>query len=278
MTTNSKKKDNKEEKINYPLIVLGLIGFGLILIVVVYTLTREAHSTTFDYTNTGQIGDTIGGITAPFIGLLGAGLVFISFLKQVEANKIQKRAIDEEIERSRNERNFNTYLGIVKDLKDDFENLNYSEYDGAIVQNGLDALLTFTSFIQMASNSQISEIQTKLDDPFCNNYQYVLHIFNNVFEKVRISNLDRTDKELIYEMLAYFYLNKLSKSNKIILAYENAVINYINRWIKPEHFERETLPKIILGKFKEFIRPINITELNIRYIRRYYHGIVSAEK
>lgn len=39
------------------------------------------------FSDTGQIGDTIGGITAPFVGLLGALLVYKSFKAQIEANK-----------------------------------------------------------------------------------------------------------------------------------------------------------------------------------------------
>jgi hypothetical protein len=42
----------------------------------------------FDFTTTGQIGDTIGGITAPVIGLVSAFLVYLSFSAQIEANKI----------------------------------------------------------------------------------------------------------------------------------------------------------------------------------------------
>lgn len=40
----------------------------------------------FDYTNTGPIGDTIGGITAPFINLFGAILVYVAFKEQRIAN------------------------------------------------------------------------------------------------------------------------------------------------------------------------------------------------
>ena len=42
----------------------------------------------FSFDKTGPIGDTIGGITAPFVGLLAAFLVYKSFMAQLEANKI----------------------------------------------------------------------------------------------------------------------------------------------------------------------------------------------
>ena len=43
-----------------------------------------------DFTSTGQIGDTIGGIMGPFIAIAAAGLTFIAFWVQYKAN-IQQR-------------------------------------------------------------------------------------------------------------------------------------------------------------------------------------------
>ena len=50
-------------------------------------LLSQESFTGISFSDTGQIGDTIGGITAPFVGLLGALLVYKSFKAQIEANK-----------------------------------------------------------------------------------------------------------------------------------------------------------------------------------------------
>jgi len=42
-----------------------------------------------DFTETGQIGDTIGGTMSPFVTIAGVLMTFIAFLMQVNANKIQ---------------------------------------------------------------------------------------------------------------------------------------------------------------------------------------------
>jgi len=47
-----------------------------------YIITRPAILNVFDFSNTGSIGDTIGGITAPIINLIGALLVYITFKEQ----------------------------------------------------------------------------------------------------------------------------------------------------------------------------------------------------
>ena len=47
-----------------------------------------------DFTNTGQIGDTIGGTMSPFVGIAGVIMTFVAFMMQVRANEIQKCAAD----------------------------------------------------------------------------------------------------------------------------------------------------------------------------------------
>ena len=43
-----------------------------------------------DFTNTGQIGDTIGGTMSPFVGIAGVLMTFVAFMMQVRANEIQR--------------------------------------------------------------------------------------------------------------------------------------------------------------------------------------------
>ena len=46
-----------------------------------------------DFTDTGQIGDTIGGVMGPFIAMAGVFLTFVAFLMQVRANEIQREQL-----------------------------------------------------------------------------------------------------------------------------------------------------------------------------------------
>jgi len=52
-----------------------------------YILTRDYIGIYFDEI-TGPIGDTIGGITAPIVGLIGAILVYYALKEQIKANEI----------------------------------------------------------------------------------------------------------------------------------------------------------------------------------------------
>lgn len=83
--------DNYLKRVNKNYIITPLIVISVILIVVsfltpyFYTDTDIGNSIEFD-AETGQTGDTIGGIMNPFIALAGAVLTFIAFYIQKIAN------------------------------------------------------------------------------------------------------------------------------------------------------------------------------------------------
>lgn len=70
------------------------IGFGLILFIIPYVFTRNWGILPID-----DVGGTIGGITAPFLGFFGSLLVYFALKAQVEANQqIQNQIRNQEIE------------------------------------------------------------------------------------------------------------------------------------------------------------------------------------
>ena len=53
--------------------------------------TSDAICDRLNFTETGNVGDTIGGITAPFIGMLNVFLLFITLRAQLDFNKRQAK-------------------------------------------------------------------------------------------------------------------------------------------------------------------------------------------
>ena len=86
-----------------------LVG-GLVILIMPFLLTGHFFHERFNFSETGQIGDTIGGITAPFLNLIGAFLVFYALQAQVKANKLIQDQIDKDNE--------------TKDLENEAQNLN----------------------------------------------------------------------------------------------------------------------------------------------------------
>lgn len=84
--------NNKPDGTVYPkpkVVILFAVGMVLLLFSVVFVFTRNSIVPGFAISESkGEIGDAINGITAPITSLIGAGLVFYSFLAQLEANKL----------------------------------------------------------------------------------------------------------------------------------------------------------------------------------------------
>jgi hypothetical protein len=104
--------------------VVGL----LILCLLPYLLTRKSLSF-IDYTYTGQIGDTIGGIAGPVIAIFAALLTFLAFWIQVQANKVQtaqfkKQDIDTKIDRFENK-----FYELLRLHKENVDEISINGYD-----------------------------------------------------------------------------------------------------------------------------------------------------
>lgn len=78
-----------QSKSSYLVIIFAL---ACIFFVVPYLVTRQSFCFSFD-SNTGVIGDTIGGIVGPIIGLIGILITFQAFYIQYVANNFQRKAI-----------------------------------------------------------------------------------------------------------------------------------------------------------------------------------------
>lgn len=78
----------KKIKTIYLIIILGLI-----ILLTPIILTSPSFNHFLDLSEKGQIGDTLGGTTAPFINAIAAILVFIAFKEQVKSNDLIKEQL-----------------------------------------------------------------------------------------------------------------------------------------------------------------------------------------
>jgi len=73
--------------------VILSITAGLYIVFILFSPILFTSNGIFDFTSTGQIGDTLSGTMSPFIALLTAILTFLAFYIQYQANEGQKNAI-----------------------------------------------------------------------------------------------------------------------------------------------------------------------------------------
>lgn len=115
---------------------LFLVAF-LATISAPYILTQFSLWPYLDFSETGSIGDTIGGITAPIINLFAAFLVYLAFREQVKANDIQVEALDEERKVRKIESSFNTTLTELNWCSVEYDQLEYGGVMGIKAINEL---------------------------------------------------------------------------------------------------------------------------------------------
>lgn len=82
-----KKEEQTYTRISHMLFIVSII---LILFSFSSPILFTSTFSNWDFTETGQIGDTIGGIMNPFIAIAGVISTFLAFFMQIEANKIQR--------------------------------------------------------------------------------------------------------------------------------------------------------------------------------------------
>ncbi len=125
------KKKEQTPKSNW--LWLFIPGFALLMLGILLLLTQPTYNKYWDFSNKGQIGDTIGGITGPFINLLGAILVYLSFQQQREANRIQSEALQEDRDRTNSLNKFNQLVNLMTDVNELYESFELKYQIGASV-------------------------------------------------------------------------------------------------------------------------------------------------
>ncbi len=92
----------------------------------------------------GSTGDFLGGVASPFIGLVSAILVYLSFQQQIRANKIQIEALRQESKRN----NIRSTLNILKSEISDL--ILENPGDGHKTYHGMQA---FEKFVELVHRS-----------------------------------------------------------------------------------------------------------------------------
>lgn len=113
-------------------VILSLSNF-------LYTLN---NSNSCSLSNLGLLGDTIGGLTSPFINGIAGILVYLSFREQKRANDEQYKTLEYERKRSDLLVSYDRVISLIKDLDNDFKNVPFKYWglkDGGLYPEWIDA-------------------------------------------------------------------------------------------------------------------------------------------
>ncbi len=168
-------KDSKTDSAVYPkpkVVIMFALGVILLLFGAVFFFTGHSFIPGFRISDkNGEIGDAINGITAPITSLIGAGLVFYSFMAQLEANKLiqaqwQYDSFTKAFNDIQNEISNLTYTKDESYLYEDSEILGMGLEKEPVVYRGSEAIIEFTnvfeSFIKRRSVAMVRSIERKI--------------------------------------------------------------------------------------------------------------------
>lgn len=156
----SQDSDNKNNQlINFAtwewLVIWGLIGL-IIFGPIIFTQFDSGPS----FIGSGEIGDTIGGITAPFVNLLAAFLVYKSFTAQIATNKQQREDHNEQMSHLNREQKFSYISNLFKLIKDNYyQNNKYGQFDCSHIE------FIFTKSHDFRLTEQFIELQKLENQP-----------------------------------------------------------------------------------------------------------------
>jgi hypothetical protein len=127
------KKEKTEIK-NWDTVTKWILGISILVVLFSFIspliFTSSSYSSSFDFTETGPIGDTIGGIINPFIALAGVMLTFLAFYMQIKANQIQITQFTEGLEKDKE-------LRLLIERKDYYNKLSLLKVDLTAIETDI---------------------------------------------------------------------------------------------------------------------------------------------
>lgn len=182
-----------------------LLFFGLLFMLVgPWIFTREGI---VDFSHTGEIGDTIGGITSPIINLIGAFLVYLSFRAQMKANIINFDFLSLELKAR-------DYVQMKEQLLDIFRQTNQF-WEDLIDTDNKGKKRTAFEFLNFkySQNLQVTRLRTDFVDANSVTLRKVLmamKYFIYCYEEIKKSKLNKVDKDILIDKIAFLVFEHFS--------------------------------------------------------------------
>lgn len=181
---------------------LKWICIPFIIILLLPILLTKLPFCIFDFSNTGEVGDTIGGIMGPFVAIAAAILTFLAFWVQFKANEQQRKDIAKE--------RFESKLYELLHLHR--ENLHELESDG---KKGRQVIAQFCNYISIlysliygffpkyyASDINVLNIYKKVVEKYNDErYLFIDISYNIFFYGTKVTNRLKDEELYLYNKI-----------------------------------------------------------------------------
>ena len=189
-----------------------LLLLGILLVVLSpFFFTRSLGW--LDFTQSGQIGDTIGGITAPVVNLIGAILVYYALNAQIEANRIIQEQIDDQKKDNDETKRLKYINTLFLNFKEDVDSFHYSEkvrlrnstgaFESINNHQGGIAISKFLDNIKFYADDPHDESTTH-KYPQLREFIGIIELGNILIDKIYTEKIKNEDKKFYFEYLKHY--------------------------------------------------------------------------
>jgi hypothetical protein len=220
MTENKKKWYSKSLR-EWMIFVLPTIMVILIIGVVIAMpfLCNDLFTTCykhFNFEKNGQIGDIIGGTTAPILSIISSVLVYLAFKEQLKANNEFKK----ELERQKRVQYLNDSINTIRQDIMEFE--YYQEKDTLTYKSGrytgVEAIRAYIHILSKSHNEWYYKyLKNSQEQPEYihsiskfDEFAMLFLMFENLLKQIENeSMIDKIDKQSLGNSLKYLYNSKM---------------------------------------------------------------------
>jgi len=181
-------------------IILTLALFALSFFCVLL-FTSPAIWDRLNLTNTASIGDTIGGITAPLLGIISTIFLYLTLNKQIDSINDQKLKNESDI-----------IFMLLNQLDTEYNQIYTTETEKDVKYKiyGHEALTKYSEAVFKFYNDQDKR---KFSDYYiADHLLLVIRSFKLIEQRIEMSNLSRDLKKMFSDKLQTFYLCKMNDS------------------------------------------------------------------
>lgn len=193
-------------------ILLGILILLCISGVFLFTISTQWER--FKFGDPNEIGDAIGGITAPIINIFSAILIFSTIKLQIDTNEEQFNRLSKQIENQGKDRHFSIFNNELKDIETYYKDLTY---EGDVSFSAVSKSMT-----HMLSMTKSQKNYGQAFNSFNNMIEARIYILTNLFSIISaIENKEFHESEhyLLSQKTLRFYNAHLKEHDEATLKY-----------------------------------------------------------
>lgn len=187
------------------------IGFGLILFIIPYVFTRKWGVLPIE-----NVGDTIGGITAPFLGFFGSILVYLALKSQVDANEQVRLQFEKQEQSSTVSYRLSNLYEKIKIIREELNNFYYSylnhNYPGSPKKFNYQGVQAIHNLLDQSRENYFGKIiKSPYElEPKLGELKSLIIFFLSTVEEINTDKvIDEKDKKELINNMNYLFDSKI---------------------------------------------------------------------